>query len=528
MTRLFGIAVIVCLALTTPVVTQADDANRPPATIPIHTKDNAPKTPALGDLPQADSITYCGVTWKFAAKVPVGRFVTGDYYVVGPATVVEISPGWDGKKNGSVLNLPVDNQNRTGFDKRASGNRYDANLTVKTPVKLKPGDALISSLSMADGEKPAEPFGGGTQSGSPVKSVSVLTCLEKPAPADAFRPSYCDRGQKLYLARDLQRDLLPRLKYGKDTYDWPMMKGIFAGRKGTAEDWAILFERPWMDVCWFGFDAPLEYQPGYGHIIARVEAVVSLILATELPQERKEKLLIGFTQYGIDLWGIARAGYVGWPGYGGHGSGRKFAIVLAGVLLGDDAMASPSKSCPKCLFGEDTQTYYGEGWTGAKALFGGHQYGKGMDYWLHKPTDEEKDGGPYEEKDPSTWNSWNNQSESYRRCCNVNAWVGYALVLQLMHLEKQWDHDAFFDYCDRWMYEDNDHSSKLMRERLEKSPDPYFHTDKFKAATSRSSPATRHASESFVQEMWDKYRPTDGWKKPHSAGGPTSGPAPAK
>lgn len=39
-----------------------------------------------------------------------------------------------------------------------------------------------------------------------------------------------------------------------------------------------------------------------------------------------------------------------------------------------------------------------------------------------------------------------------------------------------------------------------------------------------------HASEAFVQEMWDKYRPTinkptDGWKKPRATSGPATGPA---
>jgi hypothetical protein len=427
-----------------------------------------------------------------------------------------------------VLNLPVDNVNQTGFDTRAFGSRYKANLTVKTPVSVNPGDALISSLGMGDGEKPTEPFGGGTQSESPVKSVSILSCLEKPVPADAFRPSYCDRGQKMYLARDLKRDLLPKLKYGKDTYDWPMMKGVFAGKKSTAEDWALLFERPWIEICWFAFDAPLEYQPGYGHIIARVESVVSLILATDLPQEKKERLLIGFTQYGIDLWGIAKAGYGGWPGYGGHGSGRKFPIVLAGTLLGDDAMASPSKTCPKCLFGEDTQTLYGKGWTGAEVVFGGHQYGKGLGYWLGKPNDE-KDSGPYEHKDPATWNSWNYQSDSYRRCCTSNAWGGYALVIQLMRLEKQWDHDAFFDYVDRWMYEDSARMAKLLKEALDKNPDPYFHTAKFKSPDQATG--KQRATEAFVQEMWDKYRPTinkptDGWKKPRATTGPATAPSP--
>ncbi|NTV38170.1 MAG: serine hydrolase, partial [Anaerolineales bacterium] len=41
-------------------------------------------------------------------------------------------------------------------------------------------------------------------------------------------------------------------------------------------------------------------------------------------------------------------------------SGRKFPILLSGILLGDERMASPTKAFPKVEFGEDNQTRYGE------------------------------------------------------------------------------------------------------------------------------------------------------------------------
>ena len=53
------------------------------------------------------------------------------------------------------------------------------------------------------------------------------------------------------------------------------------------------------------------------------------------------------------------------------------------------------------------------------------------------------------------WHVDNMQSESYRRCCTSISWVGQALALHLLKAEKAWEHDAFFDYCDRWMHEDD-------------------------------------------------------------------------
>ena len=62
---------------------------------------------------------------------------------------------------------------------------------------------------------------------------------------------------------------------------------------------------------------------------------------TDLPPAKKEKLLIGFVQNGIDLWGIVRAGFHGWQGFGGHGTGRKWPIVFAGIMLGDEQWMPP-------------------------------------------------------------------------------------------------------------------------------------------------------------------------------------------
>lgn len=64
-------------------------------------------------------------------------------------------------------------------------------LHAEPPVPMHPGDALISSISVEQvGDLPA-PLRPGDKSLSPVRTVSVLTCLDKPVPADAFRPSYC-------------------------------------------------------------------------------------------------------------------------------------------------------------------------------------------------------------------------------------------------------------------------------------------------------------------------------------------------
>jgi hypothetical protein len=131
---------------------------------------------------------------------------------------------------------------------------------------------------------------------SPVLSASILTCLDESVPQDAFRPSYADRGQRIYLAHSLRRSLLPRL---------PRVEGE-AGEGGWTsradpEEWEKRFERPWLDLCTFGFDAPVEYMPHYGREIGRAVGIASLILCLDFEAAEKEGLLLGFVQYGIDL-----------------------------------------------------------------------------------------------------------------------------------------------------------------------------------------------------------------------------------
>jgi hypothetical protein len=85
--------------------------------------------------------------------------------------------------------------------------------------------------------------------------------------------------------------------------------------------------------------------------------------------------------------------------------------------------------------------------------------------------------------------------------------VAQGLALRLMHAEAAWNHDAFFDYVDRWMYEDDSEFVKKIKEATGKDHDKDF---------SRQG----QAWDAFVNEMWAKHRktlaaPIDGWKQPH-------------
>jgi hypothetical protein len=315
------------------------------------------------------------------------------------------------------------------------------------PITLRPGDALVSSISLAQIHSLPEVMRASDMSASPVRTVSVLTVVAAAPSADAFRPSYCDRSQTIYHADSLQRNLLPSLAPPNPS-STPALSQF--------ETW---YRRPWIDTNPFLFDAPAEYMPSYGQHVAFADSYASLLLTLNFPADQKVALTNYFVQYGIDLYGCLQAG-VGWPAFGGHRSGRKLPIVFAGILLNDNGMKNVSTFYPN-QFGEDMQTVYvdripggyQQAWQGATVIYGGH-YGVNADGTPVSPGLY----GPYEQLQPVDWpliNGNEQLGEAYRRCCTSVSWVGEALTIHLLHAENVWNYPAFFDYVDRWMTEDD-------------------------------------------------------------------------
>lgn len=501
----------------------ADQAIHRP--VVIYSQESAPPAPTLADLPLRESLSQYGITWTFAPPARVGRFVNGDWYVVGPVTVKAIDPPplYGGEippdqldhtdkerpeaqrvRHGFMVNPPA--QMKVAYDSGVR-NWFDPALIQKLPAALQPGDSLVATISMPKGLVLNAPLRNkierGVEDSSPIRTAAVLTCVSEPPPPDAFRPAFCDRQQRIYLARNLKRDRLPTAAAPKSI--------------PRIEQYLRFTQRPWVGTGFFGFEEPVENMPQYGLEYGRVAGITALILCTDLGSpsrsdaiggpikpEQKELLLVNYVQIGIDLGAMIRSGHPGWTGWGGHGSGRKLPIVFAGILLGDDELAGIHGSFPKVSFGEDEQTAYGDCWTGAKVVFAGHS---GIDAATGEGRSRGNGWGPYEHTPPSQWQAGANTSESYRRCCTSVGWVAQALALRLMHAENAWDHDAFFDYVDRWMHEDDAVFVKTIKEATGRDHDHDW---------SRQG----QAWDAFVNEMWAKHRPmlpapTDGWKQPH-------------
>ena len=415
---------------------------------------------------QTNTLSQFGITWTFDKAYETGQFVNGDNWVVGPVKVINIDPKTTSNPtlHGSMIN-PVVSSNQ-GYDSRLVATNFVASLNIasgisgSSPLTLNPGTSLVSTIGKASTAR--RPY---------VKTAAILTVLDQSAPQGSFRPPFSGSDKTIrYNKSQLDYSRLPKLT--------PM------GNPPALSTVTRYFERPWLDHAGDGPDhqymVPDENMRNYGRDIAAEVELGALSLLLDYSDAEKEELLINFIQVGIDLHGVVAygGGQNRWVPGGGHNSGRKWPIVFAGIMLDDANMANV-----QAAFQEDGQTYYGNGWTGATALWGTrHSILPEMDH---------------EHKHPSNWtksgNSDNN-SEGYRQCCSGVSWVGMALAARLMGAKDIWNHPPFFDYVDRWFEED--------------------WTDFYNIVVTQGGGETGNlqggTSHSFIKAMWDAYRHTVG------------------
>jgi hypothetical protein len=422
-------------------------------------RDLEPSAAGVGEPTgdQAVAVERFGVTWTFDHPVRVGRFVNGDWWVVGPVHLVAIAPASgvdDGRtRHGSMID-PDPRSAVQGYDSAMFGadgsGRFDAATNValgvrrERPLRLEPGMSLVSAISHAQpGQLPQ------------LETCAILTCVGQPPAADAFRPPYCGKDKRVRWSRSqIDPSRLARL-------------AVPAGGPMPA-DLAQRFERPWLDHIggWSGrYLHPRLNMPDYGRDMADLVGLAALVLQLDYDTTQKAPLAVAMVQLGIDLAGIVENGGR-FAADGGSGSGRKFPILFAGALLHDEAMLRLVRERHDA-FAEDVQTFYVEQTSPGVWNRGYGDYGpedEGLPEWGNRHAD-----------DPSVdRKSWT--SDPYRRCCTANVWHGYLLATRIMGLREQWAHQPLFDYIDRYMQIET----------------PGTWTRSFRP---------------FAETMWDRYRP---------------------
>lgn len=426
---------------------------------------------------QSNQVSQFGITWTFDKNHEIGRFSNGDYWVVGSVTIVKIDPAStdiSGRViNGSMINPSPKLGSTQGYDSTmyaqyAGSNSFDPVLNVarpggrelsqENPLVVQPHSSLVSTISVTKpGNRPQ------------IQTAAILTVMDAPVSQGYFRPPYCGSDKSVrYNKEQLNYSLLASLR------PVPNTPGI-----STVERY---FERPWLDYIplWIGrYHHPVDNMPDYGREMSTKIGEGALMLHLNFSDQEKETLLVRYVQLGIDLYGIVKdGGNKDWVGSGGHGSARKWPILFAGLLLGDSDMKNigavsgdylytgdygPGNVPPDYVhFGEDDQTFYVGKGDIYQPPYEKHSYHGKFTYYGHGNGGKHRDYIEYKEyhKGLPEWGithtinrnvdglDWDS---AYRHWCTANSWAGFVLAAHIMKAEGLWNHNALFDYMDRFM-----------------------------------------------------------------------------
>jgi len=377
-------------------------------------------------LPQlsqaATQVSQNGITWTFDKDYTIGQFVNGDYWVLGPVKITSISA-----TGGSMVNPMPQKQ---AYDDSLTGSFNVAYVNpVTVPLTLQANSSLVST-NLTTGNEAGASIVNGLRRPS-IKDAAVLTVLASAPPANSFRPPYCGTAKPIYSASNLRKDLLPNLALPLNA---PSPANIADG-----------ISRLWLDhFCGNGdgaqYFSPLNNMPNYGRDYSNLTSQASLLLISNISSANKDSLLIPFVQIGIDLKAVVDNGGT-WQPNGGLNSGRKWPILFAGLMLDNTSMKNIGQvtSGPYgCAFHEDGQTFY----VTADSPGGYTVADVGLPEWGQRHSYDPTGSHP----DSKNWGD-----DSYRLCCNAFAWSGWVLAIHAMHAESLYNHDALFDYQDRYM-----------------------------------------------------------------------------
>lgn len=260
-----------------------------------------------------------GITWTFDRDYPVGQYVNGDPWVVGPVTITAITPVPIEGRNGTMVNPQPGNTQGFDADFNQAYNPYVSALNVgkNLPLTVAVNSSVVSSIT-ADAS---------TQWDT-IQMYAILTVVQNAPATNSFRPPAVGTGSRASLWNESQLDYtklrtLPRA---------PLTAAP------AIADYVSWFSYPWFEIdsLWTGGYLRPSYMAknGYGREIAFRTGYAALLLNLDYSNAEKRALLIGVVQVGIDNYGFITQGG-SWYNTGGHNIGRLSPLIIAAGVLND-------------------------------------------------------------------------------------------------------------------------------------------------------------------------------------------------
>ena len=412
-------------------------------------------TPAFA----ATSVSQYGITWTFSADRPTGQFVNGDWWVVGPVTITNITPRdtkADGiTMHGSMLNPPAGIFGQQGFDSRLylhsnGGVPYSDSLNVARafPFSVPAGSSLLSSASF-DPDRPA-----GVNDHYPyIKTVAILTVLASAPAPGSFRPPYVGTNKTINPNWNVSKINYGKLNRVAPLSTTPALSTVLQ----YAVEPQIEFVLGWQGRYVHPADnyLPARYpgssSPTYGQAIANTYGAMLLAANMNYTNEQKAPLVIRLIQIGIDIYGAAinapaPANGVIWTHGGGHNGGRKMPMLFAGVLLNDTSMIARANHASYKTFQEDSQFFYVS--ASDVSIFHTACCDRAVEQYTSSDIGMPEWGQnhiPEPQEDSRLWGAF------YRNIASSST-MPHVLAAKLMAVESLWNQPAIFDYFEQRYY----------------------------------------------------------------------------
>ena len=423
----------------------------------------------------AKSVDADGIRFVFARSHPVGRFVSGDPWVVGPVQIVRITPEGAMGRNGFEVNPST--LRHQPYDDRVKD--YDPLLQPEIPFTSKPRDRIVKTVSVPEGKcRPC------------LAKAAILTVLASPLPdggEEHFRPGYFGPWHEPVEA-SLKLDILPRLS---GPISRPSLENIENNFRRIRLDHKLGYTARYLH--------PAEHMPDYGANIAKQSAEAVLRLMLDDPPEDKRAAAVALVQNAIDLFSIVGGGGK-WSAAGGHSNGRKLPMVLAAELLDSESMRQTLRSAPYNTFGEEGSIYFSPvSDDGRGMVLFGIECTPQL-YWIRKTEGR----GPKDCRDPYGYID----GTGYQYCCTSMVWKGIALALRLMpSLQSNWTYsEEFLAYVDRYVshgvWRAPDPCSSVRPDDLRHCVPGEGRIEE----THGTNADQGHYQSSFVNELWTWYR----------------------
>ncbi|RYD48323.1 MAG: hypothetical protein EOP85_03780, partial [Verrucomicrobiaceae bacterium] len=306
----------------------------------------------------ATSVSQYGITWTFSQDRPVGQFVNGDWWVVGPVTITNISPKSNGTgdyTNGTMINIMPGQAQGLYYDSGTKQPPYSTakNISLHLPYVVPPGSSVYTGANNPDTWTP-----GATMEKTWFKETAVLTVLDAAPPAGSFRPPYAGTDKRIranWNVNSMNYNVLRRLAPPVAAHV-PNRAWLEEATKRPLLEMHLNYINSQWKASWAENKSGGYPRRTYGREVSHISSGAGLYLQTNVSNATKERLLINMCQWGIDVYGLLENG-MQWQPNGGHQHGRLMPLYIAAKVLGDNQMLARCNAS-KSIFQEFAQHWF--------------------------------------------------------------------------------------------------------------------------------------------------------------------------